>query len=65
MTRGSQDENVWSIVLAGGDGERLKPSCGSGWDMRSLNSIVRLWEHDPCFNIRWIVPMKSVRHGTK
>jgi mannose-1-phosphate guanylyltransferase len=25
MTCGSRDENVWSIVLAGGDGERLKP----------------------------------------
>ena len=25
MTRRSQNENVWSIVLAAGDGERLKP----------------------------------------
>ena len=25
MNRGSEKDNLWSIVLAGGEGERLKP----------------------------------------
>lgn len=48
---------VWSIILAGGEGNEPGPSLSGGWVVRSQNSIVPLSDTGPCCNIPWIVPI--------
>lgn len=42
----------WSIILAGGEGERIRPLVQAWLGVYRPNNIVRLWGPGPCFSIR-------------
>jgi hypothetical protein len=50
------EKDVWSVVLAGGDAERLRPFVLDGSGDTSPNSIALASEPVPCFKIWWTGP---------